>query len=340
MTSIWSSDIHLDVNPKNAYRWDILPWLEKTALTKKVDFIGINGDLTESKDKHPATLVNRVVEFFVQSKNQWIINTGNHDHFDPECPFFGFLRNFENIRFIRKPTSLNLPIAADYTRTLILPASKEWKTLWPPFFENKKSYPYIFVHATFAGTYTETGVKLSGIPINFFPREQYGRIFAGDIHMPGTITKRIDSIGSPHRVYFGDTFEPRVLYISKGEIRDINPGMTSRHVIIVRSIRDLERFDDIRQGDQVKIRVRLRRADFPEWSRIRREISAEATKLGWDAHSVELMELTANRQKLNEEAAEAVKTLQYISPKDRLLAFAETRNLSEAETKFGLSLLG
>lgn len=659
MTSIWTSDIHLDASPKNEYRWSVLPWLESTALTKRVDFVGINGDLTEAKDKHPATMVNRIVEFFAKSKNQWVINTGNHDcvsedtevltkrgwlhyndikpsdvafginidtnkgewqninnviikqvkelwsasgtgfdilcssrhrvmsvskgktyfrkpadacrfhfvpcsiesavaqpsqiatddelrllawiltdgrisndcdidlyqskhlrdidlllyrlnikptrrtvryreitqicgnklkekakpsvewhfprnmakailskleipanhtfpkwlyeinknqfqvlldtiikadgstyknrgswlaviykskeflsqlqsiavmhgyraiitydnrgdprlnlckrrvtgggkleftrhlfdskrtvwclavphgnflvrrngkpHFtgncfDPNTPFFKFMNNFENIRWIHKPTSVKLPISADYTQTLILPSSKEWSSLWPPFFEGNKSYPYVFVHATFDGTRAETGVRLSGIPTTLFPRRQYGRIFAGDIHIPGEIGERIDYIGSPHRVYFGDTFEPRVLWISKKEIYDINPMLTSRHVIVVRKINDLERFDDeIRAGDQVKIRVRLRRSDFPEWGRIRKELAAEAGKLGWDVHGIELMELML-RQKLSEEvAAPAAK---FMTPKARMLAFAEARGLSEVETKFGISLIG
>src|SRR5579859_846583 len=225
MTSLWTSDIHLDGSPKNQYRFDILPWLENTALAKRVDFVGINGDLTEAKDKHPATLVNKIVEFFARSKNQWVLNTGNHDMISPDCPFFGFMNNLENVRWIRKPTSLKLPVAADYTQTLILPATKEWDTLWPPFFEGNKSYPYIFVHATFDGTMTETGIRLSGIPTKLFPKKQYGRILAGDIHMPGEIADRIDYIGAPHRVYFGDTFTPRVLWISKAEIFDMYPGL-------------------------------------------------------------------------------------------------------------------
>ncbi len=337
MTSLWTSDIHLDGSPKNSYRWDVLPWLESTALEKRVDFVGINGDLTEAKDKHPATLVNRVVEFFAKSKNQWVINIGNHDFIRSDCPFFGFMQNFENVRVISKPTSIKLPVAADYTRTLILPSTKDWATEWPPFFDGGKTYPYIFVHATFDGTYTETGIRLAGVPVNFFPRNQYGRVFAGDIHMPGTITLRLDYIGSPYRVYFGDTFEPRVLYISKGEIRDIHPNLCSRHVVVIRKASELSRFEDIRPTDQVKIRVRLRRSDFPEWTRIRSEIAAEAAKLGWDVYGVELMQLIT-RQRLNEEVkAEASK---FMTPKARLLAFADMRNLSEAETKFGLSLLG
>jgi DNA repair exonuclease SbcCD nuclease subunit len=337
MTCIWTSDIHLDGSPKNEYRYDILPWLETTALAKKVDFVGINGDLTEAKDKHPASVVNRIVEFFYQSKNQWVINTGNHDFSDPTTPFFGFLKNFENVRWIRKPTSIMLPICADMTRTLILPSTKEWDTLWPPYFEKNKSYPYIFVHATFEGTFTETGHKLSGVPVNFFPRDQYGRVFAGDIHMPGTITRRMDYIGSPHRVYFGDTFDPRVLYFSKGEIRDIHPGMRSRHVLVIRKESELSRFEDeVRAGDQVKIRVRLRRSDFADWAKLRRGIEDAASQRGWEVFGVELLQLTS-RARLDDDAPKT--TVAYQTPKERLLAFAEARNLSEAETNFGLALL-
>lgn len=337
MTSLWTSDIHIDGSPKNEYRWSILPWLEKTALAKKVDFVGINGDLTEAKDKHSASVVNRVVEFFAKSKNQWLINTGNHDYFDPDCPFFGFLRNFENVRWIRKPTSIKLPVAADYTQTLILPSTKNWES-WLSFFDDGKSYPYIFVHATFNGTPTETGHVLSGVPVNFFPRQQYGRIFAGDIHMPGTVTRRIDYIGSPHRVYFGDTFEPRVLWITKKEIYDINPPGIKRYVVVIRRQSDLEKFEEIVPGDQVKIRVRLRRSDFPEWMKLRRDLASEAGKLGWDVRGIEIAELLASRQRLHGDTVEKAHT-KHLTPQARLLAFAESRSFSDAETKFGLSLL-
>lgn len=343
MTALVTADVHLNDLPRDSYRWDILPWLEHEGFRLKVDIIIVVGDVTDAKDRHSAKLVNRLHDFLRKSANQWIFVTGNHDFIDPGCPFFGFLDSLDNVRWIREPIVLELPVAADYTRTLLLPASKDWEAVWPAFIK-RHNYPYIFLHGTFEGTLSETGFPLPGMPIDLFDPHRFGRIYAGDIHVPGNVAPRIESIGSPHRVRFGDKYRPRVVYIDKRQIVNLYPDTLMRHTIEIRRIADLKKFteegpDEIIARDQVKIRVKIKRSEFPEWRNIRNDIQEAAEALGWEVAGVELLAFAAARQRLDEdEPVGAANGSHYKSPRDYIVAHAAKHDLKGPALDVGLKL--
>jgi 3',5'-cyclic AMP phosphodiesterase CpdA len=336
MTSLVTADIHLDDVPKNQYRWGILPWLESEGNKREVDLIFVVGDVTDAKDRHSSRTVNRLFEFLANSANQWIFVQGNHDFYDPEWPFFGFLDHLENVRWIREPKIMNLPVGKVYTKTLLLPATKEWETVWPPFLDKGK-FPYVFLHGTFEGTLSETGYPLPGISKDFFDLDCVGRVYAGDVHVPGAVIPRIESLGSPHRVRFGDSYKPRVVYIGQNSIADLYPNMMMRHVVIVRNPDDLSKYPEVEPGDQVKIRVKIKRSEFPEWVKIRSTIGNAATALGWEVHGIELLELAPARRRLEEPGVES--DTSHKTAREYLLDFATAQNLKKSVIDTGLRLL-
>ena len=339
MSAILTSDLHLNSRSKDAYRWQILPWLDEKAHRRSVDLIIVTGDLTDDKDRHAGSLVNRIVEFLHNSKNQWVFVSGNHDYFDPNSPFFGFLNCLENVRWITKPRIMKLAVEDDYTRCLLLPATKEWATEWPQFFEvQENTYDYIFMHGTFEGTLSETGYALPGIPLSFFDPKRYGRIFAGDVHVPGKIGDRIESIGSPYRVRFGDTYTPRVINISdKGEQVDLHPNIPSRHVLNIRRPEDFDKFEEVCEGDQIKIRVRMKLADMIDWRNTRKEFQVAAERRGWFVHGIEPIAAPV-RRRLEDKPEEGSRP-NYKSPEDHVRDYVGRMKLGQPDLDFGLRLL-
>ncbi len=97
------------------------------------------------------------------------------------------------------------------------------------------------------------------------------------------------------------------------------------------------KFPEVQEGDQVKIRVRLKRSEFPEYRKIRSEILAEAEgTCGWQVCGIELLEMTTVRRRLDEPQVqdELAKT-----PEQYIRDYATAQKWREAEIKFGLKLL-
>ena len=88
------TDIHLTDNPREEYRWRVFDdAIVQFLFLKKATDIMILGDLTDRKDNHSASLVNRLVRNVKRLAELAPVTVlmGNHDYLDPINPFFGFL---------------------------------------------------------------------------------------------------------------------------------------------------------------------------------------------------------------------------------------------------------
>src|SRR5260221_13512060 len=105
MTWIATANLHLDDKPQHSYRWGVFDWLAK----QKAGGFLILGDLTDEKDKHSATLVNRMVAGIEKLRDQGdvYILMGNHDYIDPKYPFFDFLNHMEGVTYLREPSRIH-----------------------------------------------------------------------------------------------------------------------------------------------------------------------------------------------------------------------------------------
>ena len=273
--SLVTSDIHLSDDPLTEYRWGLLPWLQSTAKRYDCGTVLLLGDLTVAKDKHAAMLVNRLAEGLMDLARQVdvVILKANHDYLDEEWPFFRFLGRKElNIHFIVKPTEMKL----DGRSCLLLPHTRDYEEAWDGF--DFDDYDVIFCHQTFDGAIGDNGFKLEGgIPPSVF-KGIHGKAFSGDVHTQQKLSKTLEYVGAPYHVNFGDKYEPRVLMLGttrdgRLQQQDCVYDCLYRHMLDIESVEDLvKQRKQYRDGDQMKVRVHLKKSDFAAWPRIRKEI--------------------------------------------------------------------
>jgi DNA repair exonuclease SbcCD nuclease subunit len=332
MSALIISDTHFTENPRDSYRWGLFDWLKQKVKELNITEVIHAGDACDSKDRHPASLVNRFCDELVElSKlcNVFLL-IGNHDYIDPNTPFFLFTQHL-NIEFIKTPSLYTLSIG----ECLFLPSTKNWKEEWKSIDFN--SCEYIFTHATFDGCKIENGTTLTGgIPPNIF-KDFRGSVFSGDIHVPQKLSKNIEYIGSPYRVHFGDAFSPRVLLIKDdGDTNNLSFNCINKHSISMVSMVDLSSaVKSVKIGDQIKVKVLLKRADLPNWKLLKEEIKVFCQEKGFVLFGPELV-LTTDSKRIN---SEQIKENHYFAPKDIIADFCKKNRLSKESQEIGLSII-
>jgi hypothetical protein len=227
----------------------------------------ILGDLTDSKDYHPSSLTNRIVEQITRFSSQGIrviILMGNHDYLRAGHAYFDFLNRLPNVTFVSKPWEDMLDNGAaclwlPHTKT----PTKDWEGI------DTTHFNYVFMHQTVGGAIASNGMEMAdeGVP----DMTAWGKVYSGDIHVPQVI-KGVEYVGSPYHVHFGDNFKPRVLLLDRrGRPVDFHfesPRRLSLKADGVAWVKN-QRF---KPGDQVKLEVMLHPGDKHQWLAIRREI--------------------------------------------------------------------
>ncbi len=333
MSLLCTADIHLTNNPRDQARWKLLPWITTQVIEKEISQVVIGGDITDSKDHHPAGLVNRLIEQLVELSNHCdvFLIAGNHDFIDPNCPFFKFIESFQKtIYFISTPSSFFLNTGKKSIHCLFLPSTKNWRDDWDGF--NFDKYDLIFCHQTFDGSVTENGTRLTGVPPNVFGKTKF---WSGDIHVQQKIGKFGEYIGAPYHCRFGDSFTPRVVWLDS----NLNPHdlwfpTISKFVLVITSLDELELEAQklgIKQGDQVKVRVRLPRSQYSSWNQIKSEIKVRTQTYGWELFGPELLPLDIKNP--------SVQVTAYKSSEEILAEYIKAKKLSQRQAEIGLSLL-
>lgn len=327
MKALFSSDWHLSARPKDAYRWEIFPWLAKQLRLREVDFLFVLGDLTDQKDHHSNAFINKIIEAFrlLQRDSGALIYLlpGNHDYVDPNYPLLRFFRD-TGIWFHSKPHELT---CLDKTVYLI-PNQKSQAT----FFEILEAAPeadFVLMHQTIKGSITSNGMRLPGLDPE---RAKKGNAFmiSGDIHVPQKIGS-VTYCGSPHPVHFGDDFKPRVLFWDGANLKSIPRTTLKKSVLKITSSKDLQKMEDLTPGDQVKIILELPRSEFASWEEKRNEIQSLAEKQEWEVHGLELRE---QKDELREP-----RIGKKVTPEQMLREFCRENNIEPGTREVGLKLL-
>jgi DNA repair exonuclease SbcCD nuclease subunit len=327
MSILITADLHLTDNPRDEYRWGLFPWLIKQADKYKVDYILLLGDLTDAKNNHSAALTNKMVasiRSLTENDARVIVLRGNHDYVDENEPFFSFMEGEQNVRFLIKPELIN--------RMLFLPNTRDYQTAWAG--QDFSKPDCIFCHQTFDGCLTENGTRLEGIPPSVFAKAK--KVISGDIHCPQRVGKNIEYVGAPYRCRFGDTYVPRVLLIQDdGKQKDLHFPTVNKHLIAIRSAHELfKAFDDadVREGDQVKVRVSMPRKAYPDWPAMRAKVIEDCQAAGVVLTGPELI-AAPERQKARSEAQASAPSA--FAPDEALGAYAESAGVSGALLKAG-----
>lgn len=276
-----ATDLHLTDMPREAYRFDVFNALIHLVNTRNAPYCFLLGDLTDKTDRHSSRLVNEIVpRMQILAENcQVFILLGNHDYVDPKCPYFKFLNEIKNVRYIFEPTRIKL----DETKVYLLPHTRHPEIDWKTLELNKADI--VFMHQTLTGAKAENGRPLEGEDVSLLAGCK--EVYSGDVHVPQQMGN-ITYVGSPYHVHFGDSFEPRILIReSDGKvIHSASLSFPSRLMLNVMSIVDLET-REFKKGDQCKLNVVVTSEQWPEWPKIRQSYVEKCAELGLDLCGIE-----------------------------------------------------
>lgn len=329
MTTLITSDLHFAENPRDHYRFKLVKFLKRKIKKHDVKTLLILGDLTETKDRHSAWLVNMISDALSELAEDVVIYImrGNHDAIVPTFPFFKFVGKQKNIQWINSATAMKV---AGLGSCCFLPHTTDYKTDWEPF--NFKKYDWVFAHATFADTLSESGFKLDGIPTEYFPKGVH--VISGDIHKPQKVGC-VTYVGSPYTVDFGDDFQSRVLLIDNDKLKSIPYVGPQKRLITIEGGELPPREElGINDGDIVKIRVVLGKEQYASWAEIQNTIKEWAVEENCNVHTVQPVIESVFKLKAGKR-----KKVEIQSDKELLSAYAKSRSIDERTMKAGLRFL-
>ena len=325
MSLLITSDIHLTDKDRDNYRWGLFPWLKEQAIKHQPEAILFLGDTTDSKDKHPAKLTNRLVEAFTDLTtvtNQVYVLRGNHDYIDPETPFFKFLSHIPKLTFVMEPTRFSL-----FINKIGYLAPNQRIFEWLPEY---KEADYLFCHQTFQGAKAENDSELDGIKLEE-TKNIKGQIISGDVHVPQTLGKVI-YVGSPYHVHFGDRFLPRVVLLTPEKIQNLFYKTISKHTLRISNPEDLKELK-LKKGDQVKIEVSL--DDIVDWEVYKKSIRNYCQEEG-----IDMQEIKFKKKDSTVSLAKQDVKLKSMTPQEIFNAYCDAMKIGEDTKVFGIEILG
>jgi hypothetical protein len=344
LNKLITADLHLNPLERDKYRHDAQAEIRRLVKKLHVRWVIILGDLTDEKDFHSATLVNRVVNHIYELKQlveMVIVVMGNHDYTDiAQTPYFAFLHRLDGVVWVSKPTpGSQLPTNSStddkaFAKDIFLPHSPDPERDWENI--NFEQYKYAFAHNTFAGAKGDNGQQLNGPSVSLFPKHL--KVLSGDVHVPQTIGP-VTYVGPPYRIDFGDNFVPRVmLQHPDGQIAPETMDGPRKYLVeckagepIAAATKDL--MEELAPGDMLKVRVTLKEGQYADWGNIKDEIQQWATKHRFNLYMVQPMQPKTRMTKKKTDR-QPVR-----SDKEVLTSFA-TRQEVDAETlKVGMALL-
>jgi DNA repair exonuclease SbcCD nuclease subunit len=335
------TDIHLSDRPRDRYRFGLFEFLVDNILISnlvdKVDLVIILGDITDEKDNHSAWLVNNIVSGINRLAElvPVIILKGNHDYkADPANPFFDFLNQMKNIRFVTTPRTYTTKAGSNLFLIPHINDEAEWDNL--PSFRGEK-IDYAFFHQTVTGAISESGRRLDGYSLKPLKRLKAKAIFGGDVHKPHTIGP-VTYIGPPYHVRFGDNFEPRCLLLNekKGTYKELNFECPRKWSLTIREPDALLEDKRLRKGDQCKVDLELTREELPEWPVFKGRIVQLLAELGLENYGVTLSVNQIGKRDKEKRNEEVVRNK---LPAEVLGSFMKKERLPRTVREVGLQLL-
>lgn len=282
-----TSDWHLRLGTEFAYRWKVINRVIKEAQEQdNIPYLLILGDLTDDKNNHSAELVNQIIKslnLLLDTFERIVILRGNHDYEIGSIPFFDFLNSMDRIDFVTYPDVIYFE---DGTKVAMLPSTGKEDREWIEWKPRIMECDFICMHHILNGVTAENGHKITGGLSSGLVKmlrefmKKGGIVYSGDIHKPQK-WRGVYYVGAPHSVRYGDLYEPR--YIVHGSTFDQNEEVLSVpfiqdvrkytiHLGPFNPIGDLEEKNLagflLKKGDRVKLEVKLRSKDLPNWGKI------------------------------------------------------------------------
>ena len=323
MSYLLFTDVHLDDQQQNEYRWLIWEHLRVAIIQYKPDVVFCLGDLVDRKDRFSSAFVNRLLGEMrgLSARAPLVVLRGNHDQTLRPPNYLDFLNKFsETITYVYEPMQFS-------DELLLLPYSHAPRTEWAKF--RLTDYSAVFMHATVTGARVENGQVMENTDFPLLP----GRVkfYSGDIHVPQQV-RNITYVGAPHPIKFGDSYPCRMLLLDQNFDVSLEIPLTGPRKVVVQisSLADLDKID-VRFGDQLKIQCSISSDQVGEWQLNDERLAAWARRIGVSIAGVEVV--------LESEFDDPGVDL-HDTPEALLRQFAAQEKLSDDLVQMGLRLLG
>lgn len=350
-TVLISSDLHLVETPSESYRWELFPWAAKIATEQNIKHWFILGDILDKKDRHPAELVNHLVDNLTlvldssPIKNIYLLQ-GNHDYLKSQHPFLRFLNQIDSVVFF------NYPYLMDFfgKRILWLPHTKTPEKDWNDSEEIlgwMEEADYIFFHQSVYGAKVSNYYEMKeGLDKDFFTGVN-ARLYSGDIHVPQHLPipntpNGMEYIGTPYPIAFGDTYTPRNLLLNvetgKAENIQIDSLKNFRKLSLkIRKVEDLAK-EHLNQHTHAKVTMRLPQSERHNWPEYKARVQEAFKKAG--AHLFDLKVELDQTQKITPRNKPRSKLSYSVRPaKDVVQEYGQAEKLDQTLVDVGLDLI-
>lgn len=332
------TDLHLDEQRTNDYRWRVFDDLERACREYPVERVCCLGDVTDRRDRFPAEMVNRFVARWKAVADILLarvggdyplgddlvdILDGNHTRLLGGGSFWEFVSEIPGLSYVTRPTS------RDDGRLLLLPFSPNPREEWRGLVTG--AVVAVFLHATRSGTIAENGHELRGQELPPIPGRV--RVYSGDVHNQ-QVVGNWTYVGAPFHIKYGDSYSGRFLLLNENTyeiVKEIAVNSLSRRIVEISSVDDLSSAV-VDSGDQVKVRVApsLAAGDLG-WAAVERAVDEWARSRGVEVATIEGGYEVPNQGSASTEG---------LSPQETLCAFAEREGVSGARLDLGIELLG
>jgi hypothetical protein len=317
------TDLHLDDNSDNEYRWQIWEHILGAVIQHRIENVFILGDWVDRKDKFSARFINRLFDqvYMICGRARLVVLRGNHDTTMTPPNYFDFVAGatgaMEGFEYISQPHPIR--------DLLLLPFTPHPRTDWIDL--KLAEFKAVFMHATVTGAVVENGTVMENANFPILPRDV--KFYSGDVHVPQKV-RNITYVGAPHPIKFGDDFPCRMLMLNNDYdiVLEIPLSPPRKIMADIRDVADLATLT-ARHGDQIKIRFNCPPSAIERWGETEQQIIAWATEHGVMVAGTEVIVGARVPDGLDlEQTPEAI-----------LRGFAEREGLSEELLRTGLVLL-
>src|SRR3990167_3257820 len=337
MKALITTDLHLTSNLDDFYRFGIFKRLKQLKDKTGADYLYILGDLTDTKDNHPAKLVNAICKEFynlLEYFDSIIIVKGNHDYIDPYCPFFGFMNTMGIMFLISNFMENDAGI-----KSMFVPHTRDLRDLKKEI-RGAGKLNYVFTHLTFSGARASNNYELEGVSGKWF--ENVVKVFSGDIHVPQNIGNNIIYVGCPYHVRYGDEYAPRIICL------DLETGIYKsypqddyfprKYSIQLRDINQLKTYG-IRKGDYLKITYLINHIDSGSINDLKNSLIKEIEENIGAINKGIIFKSKINRVRLIKEGNRPETDLLNVDDTELVKKFARKEKINNEILDYGVGLL-
>jgi hypothetical protein len=263
-------------------------------------------------------LVNKLIESLKKVSQRVTILRGNHDAINPDSPYFEFLNEIPDLRFISKPTFTD-----DLADCLILhiPHGTDLKKL-------KISHrpDLVLMHITVRGAIDFTGRELPG---EDFELGYKTTILSGDVHRAQKVGT-VEYIGVPYDTRHGEHSTRSAILFKDGERFDLKFPAPRKRTFRIRTAQDLDRIKG-KSGDFIRVVIELPPEKVDQANETRSKVDQMVARYGFILDGVQL-QLQIDQADVTQQ--------QLLQPDDAFDEFCRQHKLTDFLIDVGRSCLG